>query len=104
MSATPPGMVSIRYLREVGEFRRTKSTPCAGLSLNCGSELGLRVCEIAKNDNRSDSRHIRIINYYGCDYGSGILLCSPEGLSSETRGLVSLISAMCAMAVAMVLL
>jgi hypothetical protein len=45
-------------LREVGEFRRTKSTPRAGLSLNCGSGLSVEVCEIAESDKSSNSRHI----------------------------------------------
>src|ERR1700684_2002353 len=38
--ATPPGMVSMRYLRAVGELRRTKSTPFRGFTWNTGSDLG----------------------------------------------------------------
>ena len=59
---------------------------------------------MTESDKRSESRHVRIITVPRAGYRSGILLCSPEDLSSAARGLVSLISAICAIAVLMVLL
>src|SRR5581483_1275283 len=54
-------MVSIRYLREVGELRRRKSTPFRGLTWNRGSALCFGAKEIAPIEKKSDSRSLRVI-------------------------------------------
>src|SRR4029077_8898191 len=49
-------MVSMRYLREVGELRRTKSTPFNGFNCSKGSELRFGFWASKLNTQRRESK------------------------------------------------
>src|SRR5580700_7297208 len=50
-------MVSIRYFSDVGELRRTKSTPFKELTRNTGSDRGFASCANELSAKRSTSKH-----------------------------------------------